>query len=259
MSAPSTSGEVSLVVADARATITLRRPEKHNALTGAMWDEITRLVDEAAARPDVRILVIEGAGTVFSAGADLGEVLDATAGDDAARRYCQRVVGALLAVASCPVPTVAVVDGPASGGGVELAVAADHRIGTPRTTMQLPFATLGVVPDEFTLSRLRALVGPSFAQWMVLRGRHIDAGTCHRRGLLEELVAVDEVSDLLDSLTRHAGGISSAAVAAVKTFLREPELARDVDVVAAPMVASFLSGEVALAAGRFLAREARRA
>ena len=128
-----------------------------------MWRRLGEVVPALAASPGVRVIVLRGAGGFFSAGADLRDVLEATRIRRAAESYCHQVVGALLAIAEFNGADGGSPRRPGGGGGVEIAMAADNRIATDNTSFQLPFARLGVVPDAFTLYRLRALIGESAA------------------------------------------------------------------------------------------------
>lgn len=235
------------------ATITLSRPEKRNALTVAMWTRLAELAEELPALPGVRLLVLRGAGGVFSAGADLNDVLAATTGEEEATRCCRAVVEALFALVRCPVPTAAAIDGVATGGGVELALAADNRLATPATTFQLPFARLGVVPDALTLNRLIALAGPATAQWMVMTASPVSAEHCLRTGLIDEL-ATDGLDHALADLSERISRTSAAGLARTRALLWASQPPLDADTAAEEMIQSFLSADVAAAAGRFIHR-----
>ncbi|WP_435244572.1 enoyl-CoA hydratase/isomerase family protein [Streptomyces sioyaensis] len=235
------------------ATITLSRPEKRNALTVAMWRRLAELARDLPALPGVRLLVLRGAGGVFSAGADLNDVLASTAGEAAATRCCRAVVDALFALVRCPVPTVAAIDGVAAGGGVELALAADNRLATPASTLQLPFARLGVVPDTLTLNRLIALAGPATAQWMVMTASPLSAADCLRTGLIDAL-ATDGLDPALAQLGEQIGRTSPTALARTRALLWASQPPLDADAAAEEMIRSFLSADVAAAAGRFVHR-----
>lgn len=247
-------GRVTAHVEGSLGVITLDRRGKHNALTLSMWSELGVAVTELAADDAISAIAIRGANGSFSAGADLTEVLAATAELGAARRYCETVVSTLVAIASAEATTIAAMDGIASGGGVEVAIAADHRIVTPRTSLQLPFGRLGVVPDRLTLNRLVALTGTSAAGWMMLKGEPVDAAECFRLGLVDHVVS--------DSATLNAAVGEIAAGAAhnqrarvqTKRHLRAPLNFTDVPALAAAMVESFVSGEVETAARRFLSK-----
>lgn len=248
----SDNGTVELQHAGPIATLTLTRPRKRNAMSLAMWAQLADHVLDIQKLDSARVIVIRGAEQYFSAGGDLTEVLAATASQEAASYYCHTVVRALHAVAGSDIPTVSAINGVASGGGVEIAIASDVRIAIATATLQLPMSHLGVVPDEITLSRLIRAMGPARTQWMLLHGRPVDARTCFQIGLIEELLPLNDFDDAVSKL---AGEIARTAPLAQR---RTGDLLRDdlvsIQNAAAPMIESFLSGEVAAAARRFLDR-----
>lgn len=252
---PVPSGEVRVEVHNTVATLTLSRPSKRNSMTLSMWHDVTHTVTELGSHPDVRLLVLTGDGDAFSAGADLNEVCAATRDLESARVYCRGVVQALYTLISYPLPTIAAINGVASGGGVELALATDVRVAAPTATLQLPMGRLGVVPDALTLDRLVRTVGPGRAQWMLLTGRAFDADTSLRIGLVDEVAAAGKLDESVERLVADIVRTSSRALRRTKELMdASSALAEDVESAAAAMVDSFLSGEVAAAARSFASR-----
>lgn len=252
--AQSRRGEIRTEVRDGVGWVTVARPEKRNALTVAMWGAIPGALRGLAARDGLVAIVLQGAEGTFGAGADLEDVLAATEGRAEAESYCVTVVAALLAVAGCPLPTVALVSGVAAGGAAELAIACDVRLADPGASLSFPFARHGIVPDRFTLERLVALVGPSAARRLVFTGERVDASRAHALGLVDEVTADGELASgaqaWLEAL-RH-GSVRSRAV--MKRVLFEAECRHDMAALTGPMVESFVGGEVRAAALRFLER-----
>jgi enoyl-CoA hydratase/carnithine racemase len=254
MTEPARPDDLLVDVAGSTASVTINRPDKRNAVTTGMWLRIAEVMPQLAATPGIRLIVIRGAGGVFSAGADLHDVLAATSDPAAAELYCHQVVGALLAIGNSAVPTVAALDGLAAGGGVEIAIAADIRIATENASCQLPFARLGVVPDAFTLYRLRELIGAAAAQWMVLSGRTVGAESAARMGLIDDLVPAGGLASAIAGLAANIDGSSGSALASTRSLLRSARPAFETHTAAEPMISSFVSGAVAAAAGRFTTR-----
>jgi enoyl-CoA hydratase/carnithine racemase len=247
-------GEVRFVVRDGVGFVTIARPGKKNALTMAMWRAIPGVFAALEAREDVVGIVMQGEGGNFGAGADLEDVLAATSGRAEALAYCTDVANALLAVATSPLPTLALMDGVAAGGGAELALMCDQRIAQDGATICFPFARIGVVPDRFTLGRLVGLVGHGHASRLVFSGESIDASRAASWGLIDEAVAAGGLPSVA---TAWAGAIargSKSARAGMKRTFLEREGPLDVPSLIAPMVESFLGDEVKAAATRFLAR-----
>jgi len=169
-------------VDDGLCVVTLGRPDSRNALTPAGLADLLAAV-EAATEP---VVYLTGAGEAFCAGADLG-VVDSLDSDRAAAfaRQGQRVANAL---ASYDGVVVAGIDGPARGGGVELALACDLRVGTPAATLAESGVTHGLFGAWGGTVRLPQVVGEGVAMDLCLSGRVLDAEEAHRVGLLSRVV-----------------------------------------------------------------------
>jgi len=235
------------------ASLTFARPGKRNAMTDDMWQRVAAFfVDLEPSRDNVNAVILKGAAGAFSAGADLSEVARAAGDLATSTAYCEMVVSALHAVANSPVPTLAAVDGAAHGGGLELAIMADCRIATARSSFSLPVASLGVVPDRLTIARLLALIGPAALQWFVIGGAPLGADEALRLGLIDALVP--DAAALEASERRYRASIAAAPAALVKTRV----LARSLQTLPPrhgledAMIASFVDGTVARAAARFV-------
>lgn len=239
------SGDIRVSHRGTIAKVTLSRPHKRNSLTAGMWRSLETVVTELGRSDTLDAIVLTGEGDAFSAGADLVEVHAATESRSAAEAYCHAIVAALAAVAWSPVPTVALLNGVASGGGAEIALAADIRLGLPGAAIQFPMSRLGVVPDALTVDRLVGAVGPVRAHWLLMTGRLVDTHACRQIGLIDELLdetdtgADAALSALVDELarTRNAGHRRS------KELVLGPA-GRSVEEYAEEMVASFVAGEV---------------
>jgi enoyl-CoA hydratase/carnithine racemase len=165
------------------ATLTLQRPHKRNAVTLLMWDAITAQVRTAAIDPEVRVLVIRGSGGYFCAGADVQTLTDQRGRVQPAT--LARVNGALRAIATFPVPTVAQVEGPCLGGGCGLALACDVRFSRPDATFSIPAARYGVMYDRRLSLKLLSLVGSAAATRILLASEPISGTEALRIGLVE--------------------------------------------------------------------------
>ncbi|HXI66054.1 MAG TPA: enoyl-CoA hydratase/isomerase family protein [Gemmatimonadales bacterium] len=169
-------------IANGIGTITLNRPEKLNALDGPLCDELREALALLTRSEGVRVVMITGAGRAFCAGADLG-VLEAdgpalvAAGKDVA-----------LAIRGAPQPVLAVVNGPAAGGGANLALACDYRIASDQASIGQVFAKLGLVPDWGGSFFLPRLVGPSKALELVWSARMVPAAEALALGLFDRVV-----------------------------------------------------------------------
>ena len=161
--------------------LTLDRPEKRNALTPAGLDELAAALD-AASEP---VVYLRGAGEAFCAGADIETVaeLDRAGGVAFAERG-QAVAGALAAYDGA---VVAGIDGPARGGGVELALACDLRIATPDATLGEPGVELGLFGAWGGTVRLPRIVGAGAAADLMLTGRAVEAEAAREMGLVSQV------------------------------------------------------------------------
>jgi len=232
-------------------TLTFNRPQARNALTWDMYDALVgtcELVDTSA----VRVLVIRGAGEVFSAGTDITQFRDFRTGADgvAYERRLDTVIDRLERVNKI---TVAAVDGPAVGGGCAIALACDLRICSERARFGVPVArTLGNCLSAANLARLVDLIGPARALDVLLTARLIDADEALQLGLATRLVpsgALDaEVARLAAELSRRASSTVTATKALIQRIRDERRPAPADDIIAA----CYASGEFREGVSAFL-------
>ena len=195
-------GVQSVPVGDWRCVVvTLAAPHRHNALDLAGWQAIAGALDEVAADPEVRCVVIRGAGhKAFSAGADISEFPDRRLGDEAARSYNAALSAALAAIQSAPVPVLAMVDGLAVGGGCEMAAACDVRLATNRSRFGIPVGRLGVSLGLTETRALTAAIGAANLRYLLFSGAIVDASTAAGMGLVQRVVASEELVEVTAQL-----------------------------------------------------------
>ena len=185
----------------AAAWITADRPHAHNAFTFAMYEELHARCEAVDADPELRALVLRGAGgRAFVAGTDISEFRAFETGEDgvAYEHKIDRVVGRLETVGK---PTVALVDGYAVGGGLALAAACDLRICTPEARFGMPIArTLGNCLSMENYARLTALIGPARVKELVFTARTFSAEEALAAGLATEVVAADAIEARVEEL-----------------------------------------------------------
>lgn len=178
------------------ATLTLNRPESHNAISLDMYTAIPDLIAEVAKDPEVKVLVLRGAGEkAFASGADISEFREVRGNADSARSYNERVAAAERAIEELAKPTIAMVHGYCIGGGMGLALACDLRFADENVRMAITPAKLGLVYSLESTKRLVDLAGPSRAKWILFSGQQLRG----RRVL--ELGLVDDIPDDLESTT----------------------------------------------------------
>jgi enoyl-CoA hydratase/carnithine racemase len=181
---------VRLEVENAIGTIRLDRPPM-NALNAEVQDGLHAAAGEATERKDVRAVVVYGGEKVFAAGADIKEMATWSYTDMVDRS--RALQAAFTAVARIPKPTVAAITGYALGGGCELALACDRRIAGDNAKLGQPEILLGVIPGAGGTQRLTRLVGPAKAKDLIYTGRFVEADEAVRIGLVDEVVAPDDV------------------------------------------------------------------
>ena len=171
-------------------TIRLDRPPM-NALNKQVQEEIRAAANEAGTREDVRAVIVYGGEKVFAAGADIKEMADMSYVDMAER--AGPLSSSFAAVAEIPKPTVAAVTGYALGGGCELALCCDRRIAGDNAKLGQPEILLGIIPGAGGTQRLARLIGPSKAKDIIYTGRFVAAQEALAIGLVDEVVAPDDV------------------------------------------------------------------
>lgn len=171
-------------------TIRLDRPPM-NALNKQLQEEIRAAAQEAGSRSDVRAVIVYGGEKVFAAGADIKEMADMSYVDMAERAGA--LSASFSAVAAIPKPTVAAITGYALGGGFELSLCCDRRIAGDNAKVGQPEILLGIIPGAGGTQRLARLVGPSKAKDIVYTGRFVEAGEALMIGMVDQVVAPDDV------------------------------------------------------------------
>jgi enoyl-CoA hydratase len=201
-------------------TLWLDRPEKRNALDEPFLSELLEAA-EAASREDMaRVVLVRSTSAMFCAGADLNEWADITPRN--AQRLSALGSRAFLALAELPVPVVCVLEGPALGGGLELALACDIRIGTEVCRLGFPEPRLGNSPAWGGIPRLLKLAGEAVARDMLLTGDVIDGREAHRIGIIQRLCAPEDLSARLDDLIASILACDGGTLSYIKAMLGAP-------------------------------------
>jgi enoyl-CoA hydratase len=176
------------------ATVTLNRPERLNALDLAMWQALADSMENLAAGDDgLRCILLRGAGKAFAAGADLAEFATARATLAAAERYGKIMDRALRSIRDCPLPTIAMIQGPCIGGGLQIAIVCDLRICGTASRFGAPLQKIGVVMPFPEITYLVELVGHAVALEILLEGRVFEASEAKEKGLVTRVVADEAV------------------------------------------------------------------
>ncbi len=203
---------ITLNVADRIATVTVNRPDKLNALNNRVIAELGEMIDSLRADRDVGGIILTGAGRAFVAGADISE-LEQVAGDSA-EALAKRGQSVFRRFETSPKPTIAAVNGFALGGGCELAMACHVRIASENAKFGQPEVKLGLIPGYGGTQRLPRLVGKGRALQLLLTGEMIDAQEALRIGLVNRVVAADELLASANAMMRAMLANAPLALAA---------------------------------------------
>jgi len=198
------------------ATVTLNRPHRRNAVNHALWLDLERHFEALSADPEVRAIVLAGAGSDFSAGADIAE-FDTLRGPGNAEAYEAANSAAFSAVRNARVPVVTAIRGVCFGGGFGLAAAADLRIAAPDALFSVPAARLGLAYPQDAMQDIVAAAGPQMARYLTFTGARIGAEAALAAGFVLEIVPAGE-------LDARAAGIAAAIAANASLSVRASKL-----------------------------------
>ncbi|WP_036497884.1 enoyl-CoA hydratase/isomerase family protein [Nocardia aobensis] len=207
---------VTLSRTGAIGVLTLDRPPV-NAFDEAQAGEFATAVAELGTDPVVRAVVVRGAGKVFCAGADIAMMDSWRKLPDRGQRlekFCLLLQDAFAALAGLRKPTIAAIDGAATGGGFELALACDFRVARRTARLGLPEVGIGLLPGAGGTQRLTHLAGPATAYRLILGAELIDGTTAERLGLVHW--AVDDAAATAMTLAERLGDLPEDAYAAAK-------------------------------------------
>ena len=208
---------VELRIKDGIAGIFLNRPEKSNALSSLLLEELLAKLKEIERTPGLRVVVLAGNGKSFCNGADLhdlSKLKKSTAG-----KFVGQIHACCDAIRKLPVPVVARLHGAVVGAGLELAASCDLRIAEEGTAFAMPEVLLGI-PSVVEAALLPRLVGAGRAAWLVMTGEPIDAKTALDWGLVQELAPLATLDERVGALLERLAAAEPGALAAQKELLR---------------------------------------
>jgi enoyl-CoA hydratase/carnithine racemase len=246
---------MSLILTEDRGAvrhIVLNRPEKRNAMNQALLHELGEALRAAANDDTVHCVVLRGEGPVFSAGVDLAELMSFAGQPSSLRPFRNVFLECANLCEAMPKPVVCQIHRTCVGGALEVALGCDLRVATADSQLGLPEVKFGIIPDVGGSSRLPAVVGLGRAKELIMTARPIDAAEAERIGLVNRVVAPEELEAATQALVDELLANSHVAVGRAK---------RVMDASARPALAATLELEVAVqefcvAAMREAAREA---
>lgn len=226
--------QVRLTTSGAVATISFNRPESRNAMTFAMYRQLSIMCAELSRVQSIRAIIVRGEGGAFVAGTDIDE-FTRFAGAESGLAYEREVEAVVAAIESLPVPTIAAVDGPAMGGGLVIAAACDFRVVSDRTLFGVPIArTVGNCLSSRNVARLERNFGLAATRRMLLLGDTLDAPAALACGFATELVAPTDLDARVERLAGRLAANAPLTLAAARESLRRLAAGRlyDDDIVA---------------------------
>ena len=214
-------GTVHLAVQDGVASVTFDRPQARNAMTWAMYEQLGQICRQLQADTSVRVATFRGAGGVaFVAGTDIEQFKAFRSGDDGVA-YEQQIDQCIGQLESLRMPTVAVIEGWAIGGGLAIATACDFRIATPASRFGVPIArTLGNCLSAANLARLAAVFGVPRVKRQLMLAEVLAAEEALDCGFLLQIIEIDKVEAALFALCEQLGALAPATQSVTKEGLR---------------------------------------
>ena len=190
---------------DTLATVRLNRPDKRNALTLGMWRDLEQVFKQLEQERALRCIVVRGAGGNFAAGADLSECSALRSSADQAAAYGRQMIAALTTIRDCRHPTIAAIEGLCVGGGLEIALMCDLRLGTADSRFGIPIQKVGVAMPYPELAILTQMLGRPTMLALLLEGQLHDAAWAERHGVLTR-IAPELEAELGAAVGRILGG-----------------------------------------------------
>ena len=218
-------------VDDGIGRMIFNNPERRNAVSLEMWEAAEEILRGFAKNPDVRAVVLSGAGgRAFVSGADISKFESERSSEEGIRNYNAKVASANAMVATLPKPTIAEIDGYCVGGGLGLALCCDLRFCSEKSRFALPAAKLGLGYGFGGLKRLVDTVGPGAARDIVFSARMIPAGEAYAIGLVQRVVPDGALAETVTEYARTVAANAPLTVKGMKLIVNEvlkPEAERD--------------------------------
>jgi len=246
-------GKILQSVTEGVGVITFNNPAKRNAMSLDMWEGLGSALVELRDDPDVRVVIMVGAGDkAFVSGADISQFEKTRHNAEASEEYSKRSAAQRALLADYPKPTIACIRGFCLGGGMQVAMLADIRIAAEHSQFGIPAAKLGIAYGYDGLRNLVSLVGPSWARLLMYTGMRIDSAEAVRIGLVDRVVPDAELWSATTDIALTISGNAPLAIQAAKITIAQvlkDESHRDMDAIrrkaerAAEAAASARSGD----------------
>lgn len=214
------AGDIAISVDNGLATLRLRNPERRNAISAAMWQQIQDFAKSTGSRGDIRVVLIRGDGDLaFSAGADIAGFDEARSGAANATGYDDLVEYACQAVEAIAQPTIALIKGACMGAGASLAASCDLRIASQNAFFAVPAGRLGLGYDPRGIKRMLRVYGPLTPE-ILFTAKRIAAARAHELGTVHAIAAEDKVDAVAEDFARTIAGNAPLTLKAAKAAIR---------------------------------------
>ena len=200
--------------------ITLNQPDRRNALSAQMWDDLVAVLQRARKNLDLKVLIITGAGDHFSAGADISEFSTLYATPESSAEISKKISVALDALADFPKPTIAQISGACVGGGAGIAIACDIRFADNSGKLAVTPGKIGLVYPFADVNRLVQTVGLSNAKDILFSARLIKAPEAKSMGLIHEILKKTELEQYVKDYAQSICAISARSVQITKQMFK---------------------------------------
>ena len=215
-------GKILKSVAEGVGIVTFNNPEKRNAMSLDMWEGLGHALTELRDDADVRVVVLVGAGDkAFVSGADISQFEKTRHNAAASEEYSKRSAAQRALLADYPKPTISCIRGFCLGGGMQVAMLTDIRIAAEDSQFGIPAAKLGIAYGYDGLRHLVSLVGPSWARLIMYTGMRIHSGEALRIGLVDRVIANDELWNATMEIARAISGNAPLAIQAAKITIAQ--------------------------------------
>lgn len=201
------------------AIITIHRPQLRNALTQKMWKQLSEIANKVLENPKNKVVLLRGSGDQFTAGSDIKEFHQLSL--EEAEHSFVVMEQTISTFEKLPIPTIGVINGPAMGAGLELALACDLRVGSEKAKLGIPVGKLGITINNQFAQRLVSLIGPSLTKDLVYTGRILRAEEAHQLGMLNYLVEERKLDRFAIRMGKLVASQSPASLLAVKQSVSE--------------------------------------
>jgi enoyl-CoA hydratase/carnithine racemase len=228
-------GKILQRITEGVGVITFNNPEKRNAMSLDMWEGLGSALIELRDDPDVRVVIMVGAGDkAFVSGADISQFEKTRHNAEASEEYSRRSEAQRALLANYPKPSIACIRGFCLGGGMQVAMLADIRIASDNSQFGIPAAKLGIAYGYEGLKHLVSLVGPSWARLIMYTGMRIDSAEALRIGLVDRVLPDAELWNATMEIARTISGNAPLAIKAAKVTIAQvlkDESHRDMDAI----------------------------